>query len=623
MNIRQYKECYWLLLLLLFLQGCSGSQKEEDNHTNTIMVGKGFSSKDINGNVLICRKFNVDELKKGVEKRIFQNFSKNDSRETVIYGSSYQQHYGWAYFTIVNTSDISQELVIETNHIRCDGFGTYLIKKEKIIASEKVERNMPIAQRKYPFLDFALPIHILPRDTLGVLVWSKRLSAINEVNLQLYSREAFLSMASSREHSGVFQVTSTFTIMMIVFMIGVIFRQQLLLDYAFFLLGVSLMLCNSSYLFDLVRFPKASHVNASNMGSFLTFLTNAIFHPFGYRIVRGFKINHQRYLLGAKILVTLNCMMILALSFTKEIEYILPSMFLLLMLANVSWILYYSALAYIRENIKYYFWASVVSFLPLLLKLGLNVLQIQTYRLAFNFNDLNTVVILISMMYITIEQFRNELNSKQNFEQNLLKEREIMDKLRHDEIEGVGRNLHDQVGNTLASALGYLNMKVVDVDIVKKLILNAITELRFISHNLVKDNDEPLTEKITLLVARFNDFSTIQFNFQDYSEAKLNLLGRLQQHNIYSIIQELLTNAIKHSQANEVDIQIFERDNSLQISIEDDGIGFSLQQKSKGIGIHNIYKRASLMNLNIEINSSKYGTSIIIEVPYQDKRSHH
>lgn len=166
-------------------------------------------------------------------------------------------------------------------------------------------------------------------------------------------------------------------------------------------------------------------------------------------------------------------------------------------------------------------------------------------------------------------------------------------------------------------------MKVVDVDIVKKLILNAITELRFISHNLVKDNDEPLTEKITLLVARFNDFSTIQFNFQDYSEAKLNLLGRLQQHNIYSIIQELLTNAIKHSQANEVDIQVFERDNSLQISIEDDGTGFALQQNSKGIGIHNIYKRASLMNLNIEINSSKYGTSIIIEVPYQDKRSHH
>jgi len=383
------------------------------------------------------------------------------------------------------------------------------------------------------------------------------------------------------------------------------------------------MLCNNSYFFDLVTFPKFSNVNASNIGSFMAFLTNAIFHPFGYRIVRGFKINQKRYLLGAKILVTLNCTMILALLCSKEIAYILPSMFLLLTLANVLWILYYSALAYIRENIKYYFWASAVSSLPLLLKLGLNILQLQTYRLAFNLNDVNTVVILVSMMYITIEQFRNELNSKQNFEQNLLKERETMDKLRHDEIESVGRNLHDQVGNTLASALGYLNMKSVDLDIVKKLILNAITELRFISHNLVKDNNDPLTEKIGLLVARFNDFSTIQFDFQDYSEAKLNLLGRLQQHNIYSIIQELLTNAIKHSQANEVDIQVFERDNCLQISIEDDGIGFALEQESKGIGIHNIYKRASLMNLNMEINSSKYGTSIIIEVPYQDKRSHH
>jgi signal transduction histidine kinase len=148
---------------------------------------------------------------------------------------------------------------------------------------------------------------------------------------------------------------------------------------------------------------------------------------------------------------------------------------------------------------------------------------------------------------------------------------------------------------------------------VKHLILEAINEIRFLSHNLVKDEDKPLTIKIEALVGQFNDFSKIYFNFSDFSEGKINELDKLKQQNIYMIIQEILTNIIKHSKAKEAYIQIFERDNNLQITIEDDGIGFENYQTSSGIGLRNMNKRAEIANLRLSIDSTAAGTNIIIE----------
>jgi signal transduction histidine kinase len=198
-----------------------------------------------------------------------------------------------------------------------------------------------------------------------------------------------------------------------------------------------------------------------------------------------------------------------------------------------------------------------------------------------------------------------------------------MEGIRKTEVETIGRNLHDQVGNTLASALGYMNMKTLKVDLVQKLIMDAINDIRFLSHNLVKDEDKPLTEKLETLVSRFNDFSTINFQYSDFSNAKINSLEPLNQQNIYMIIQEILTNIIKHSKATEAYIQIFEHKKNMTITIEDDGIGMGNLNESKGIGLKNIQKRAEVSNLKITTDSTPNGTNFIIEIPYENPNSNH
>ena len=82
------------------------------------------------------------------------------------------------------------------------------------------------------------------------------------------------------------------------------------------------------------------------------------------------------------------------------------------------------------------------------------------------------------------------------------------------------------------------------------------------------------------------------------------------------ITQEVLTNIIKHSKATETYVQIFERENAtIQITIEDDGIGMQSFAESGGIGLKNITKRANLSNLKLTVDSTPAGTNFIIETP--------
>jgi signal transduction histidine kinase len=148
------------------------------------------------------------------------------------------------------------------------------------------------------------------------------------------------------------------------------------------------------------------------------------------------------------------------------------------------------------------------------------------------------------------------------------------------------------------------------------LINEAINEIRFLSHNLVKDQDAPLHAKLESLVSRFNDFSEVAFVFEDYSKGKLNELTPITQQNIYMIVQEVFTNIIKHAKATEAFVQVFEREgNTLQIIVEDDGIGILNFTENNGIGLKNIQKRADISKLLLTVDSTPMGTNFIIETP--------
>jgi signal transduction histidine kinase len=87
---------------------------------------------------------------------------------------------------------------------------------------------------------------------------------------------------------------------------------------------------------------------------------------------------------------------------------------------------------------------------------------------------------------------------------------------------------------------------------------------------------------------------------------------------VYRIVQELLTNVVKHSEASKALVQLIRQENLLMLTVEDNGRGFSVEnaQKSFGSGLNNIRSRVGYLNGSIDTKSEPgKGSSFHIEIP--------
>ena len=86
---------------------------------------------------------------------------------------------------------------------------------------------------------------------------------------------------------------------------------------------------------------------------------------------------------------------------------------------------------------------------------------------------------------------------------------------------------------------------------------------------------------------------------------------------LFRMIQELIANIIKHSEATNATIQLTQHEKNLNIIVEDNGKGFNYTNtKTTGIGLQTIQKRIEHLNgkLNVDSTLGK-GTTILIDVP--------
>jgi signal transduction histidine kinase len=99
-----------------------------------------------------------------------------------------------------------------------------------------------------------------------------------------------------------------------------------------------------------------------------------------------------------------------------------------------------------------------------------------------------------------------------------------------------------------------------------------------------------------------------------------NMLTTEQQLNVYRIIQEHLNNILKHSKATNVFIGIKNQNNQVEINIKDNGQGFDVTIRRKGIGFKNIQSRAELLNGKMNV-ASKPGSGCLLTVNFPLKGS--
>lgn len=177
----------------------------------------------------------------------------------------------------------------------------------------------------------------------------------------------------------------------------------------------------------------------------------------------------------------------------------------------------------------------------------------------------------------------------------------------------LGRELHDNVNQILSSSKLFIESSVHNPDKQeemlnrsKSLINTCIEELRKLSRYLTPPSlgDLTLKESIEEIIKEYNQIEgrkTVEYAISDLNE---DILSDDLKISLYRIIQEQLNNIRKYAGASKVHILLKHGNNNISLHIEDNGRGFDMQAKRKGLGITNIINRAETFNGGIQIITS-------------------
>lgn len=248
--------------------------------------------------------------------------------------------------------------------------------------------------------------------------------------------------------------------------------------------------------------------------------------------------------------------------------------------------------------------------------LGIFLISLLGYR---NFRNKQKVA---SQQYLIQQQKIVELEKdKQLFAVD------AMLKGQEEERSRIAKDLHDGLGGMLSGVkLSFINMKENMVMSAEGVIafensilqLDAtITELRKVAHNLMPE----ALVKFGLKNALLDYCNTTQLSSKvSVSYEQLGSerpLGNTADLNIYRIVQELISNAIKHGSPSKILVQLTKASNKVLLTVEDDGKGFDKTEivSKVGMGITSVQQRVDYFTGSLDIDTAPgQGTSINIEL---------
>lgn len=209
------------------------------------------------------------------------------------------------------------------------------------------------------------------------------------------------------------------------------------------------------------------------------------------------------------------------------------------------------------------------------------------------------------------------------FQQNKIDEGRINEKIR------IAQELHDGILGRLFGArlnLDSLNKRQDEAAIASR--NNYLVELKNIEQDIREISHDLNREKHALN----NNFLGIIHNLveqqETLSDAKVSFVVDLEidwekvenyiKINLYRILQEGLQNINKYAEAKNIKIEIIKADKLLKMTISDDGIGFSVNKKTKGIGLQNMLSRVNACDGAFDVKSKPgKGTTIAIILPME------
>lgn len=202
---------------------------------------------------------------------------------------------------------------------------------------------------------------------------------------------------------------------------------------------------------------------------------------------------------------------------------------------------------------------------------------------------------------------------------------ELSQQTEENERRRFARDLHDGLGQMLSAIRLQLSVipcedltpaQARPIEQSLDLLNTAMEEVRNIAHGLMPALLDEFGLKAALadLCAQVNPDNGLKVGFQAFGDFE-GLPQRIQL-GLFRVAQEILSNAVQHSAATVIEMQLFRHEDSLVLMVEDNGSGLTESEQLKGLGIGSIHSRIQSLHGDVQIESEPgKGVEYTVEIP--------
>ncbi|GFP21560.1 hypothetical protein HKBW3S06_00787 [Candidatus Hakubella thermalkaliphila] len=250
-------------------------------------------------------------------------------------------------------------------------------------------------------------------------------------------------------------------------------------------------------------------------------------------------------------------------------------------------------------------------------------------------DELGQLGMAFNAMTEKLELARNELRRKEEMRTRLL---EKVISVQEEERKRIARELHDETSQSLTSLM--VGLKIVQSASNMEEVRERTAELRSLIEKTLEGVYDLALELRPSILDDLGLVAAVRKHMRDYSRKSdihmdLHTIGLEEKRlppeietALYRIVQEALSNVIKHAGAEKVDVVLEHRGSSVVAKIEDDGRGFDVdkvmnsRKEERRLGLFGMYERASLMGGVLTLKSRPgQGTTVFIEIPLDGEKA--
>ena len=549
----------------------------------------------------------------------------------------------WFRIELKNTTNMVQDLLIHLHLSLYDEIEFYVVENKIVKDHQSSNWKVPQQNRRIKHRDFIFPTTIQPKQEVSYYLKIRKSFGSISFPLTIWEKNYFEYYFPTNDHfSWGFVSGILLFVFFISILISIVFEARLYLYYGLYVLTALCFIYTMQGYFIRVYGDGSFGIEGDKIryiATMLLIITNIIFIK---SYLRWDLLKNPLFLWYSNFFIILFSILIIVSffdnlllenylfnNFTIPITFLVSLCFLISPIFVFGTTLYCIYIEHFKKDATYFLLAnlpvffvafysglSTYEFLP-----GSYLAGIDYFVIAF----IVEIIALSGMLAYRVRLMQNN-NERLLIEKNLIQQQRTQAVLEAEERERIriARDLHDGIGQTLAAArmtlgnfISQQRAYIHEMQSPLNLLEDSIKEIREISHNMMPSSLTKfgLTSALKQLTNKVNATGKIQIQLQivglkERFDDKIELM-------LYRIVQEVISNIIKHAGAKKVNIELVKHDTELILIIEDDGRGFDTENtENHGIGLKNIATRVEYLNGNVNFDSSiGRGTSVVIEIP--------